>query len=158
MVGSPPTMAAHILHRMGYFSRNRGFILVSFVVSLIAFLLIGEWVNSRIIEPGKWTTSVPTTFALHRTAKQDCAGPALTCRISFTLDVEPADNPGTNVFRCDVRALDGHGAVVAGGELQTALGYVDQVPTKKAVLLPRARRTITEIDGTCVPLDPEGGD
>jgi hypothetical protein len=149
-------MAAHILRRVSYFSRDRRSTLIGFVVCLIVFLLIGEWAYSQFIEPVKWDTSVPTTLDLHRTPKQDCAGPALTCRISFTLDVEPADNPGTNVFRCDVKALDEHGAVVAGGEVQAGLGYVEKVPFKGAVLSPGARRTVTEIDGTCVPLDPEG--
>ena len=121
------------------------------------FLLIGEWAYSQFIDPAKWETSVPSMFDLHRTPKQDCGGPH-TCRISFTLDVEPDDNPGANFFRCDVRALDEHGAVVASGEVQAGLGYVGQVPTQGARMSPRVRRTVVSIGGTCLPLDPERGD
>lgn len=142
---------------MGYFSRNGRGILIGVVVGLIVFLLIGEWAYSALIDPAKWETTVPTTFNLDRTPKQDCGGPH-TCRISFMLDVELDDNPGTNFFRCDVRALDEHGAVVASGDVRAGLGYVGQVPLEGAVMLPKVRRTVAAIDGTCVGLDPEGGD
>jgi hypothetical protein len=98
--------------------------------------------------------SVPATFALTRTPKQDCAGP-WTCRIGFTLDVARQDNPGTNIFRCDLRALDERGAVVASGTVRAALGTVGKVPSE-GVLSPEVRRTVASIDGTCIALDPEG--
>jgi hypothetical protein len=92
--------------------------------------------------------------ALTRTPKQDCAGP-WTCRIGFTLDVARQDNPGTNIFRRDLRALDDRGAVVASGTVRAALGTVGKVPSE-GVLSPEVRRTVASIDGTCIALDPEG--
>ena len=96
---------------------------------------------------------VPVSFDLFRTPKQDCGGP-WTCRISFTLNLQSDENPGTNLFWCDMRALDEHGAVVASGHTRAALGTVGMVPYE-GVLSPKVRRTIASLDGTCVVLDPE---
>jgi hypothetical protein len=146
-------MTADILRLMGYFSRNRQSIFIGFVVGLIVFMLLGEWAYSRFIGPAKWETSVPTTFDL-RTPKEDCGGP-WTCRISFTLAVAPDDNPGTTAFRCDVRALDQHGSVVASGKVRASLGTMGMVPTQGSALSPKVRRTVAVIDGTCFGIDPE---
>jgi hypothetical protein len=128
--------------------------------SLWIFTLV---VIAAACSPDSEEFALPATFDLHHTPKQDCGG-RRTCRISYQVAISSDGSDGYYDMRCQVRALDDEGHVVASGDSGpsgteegdypfTRLGMVPY----EGDLSPKVRRTITTIEGTCLAFPPAQG-